>query len=185
MKKRSVIGLWGLALMGLLSGCGGRELANVTLIQTVAVDGPGPVTLTAVGDGELYRLAAEDAAAGQEGLAALGVRRLETTHIQQLVLGPDVDVAECLWQEATHRESGYGATVWRHRGGPAGDLLETAPDLPQRLVSLEENGGVDAPTVLEALSDLTCRGRTRLPVLAVEGDQVLVTGYEIVEVSPR
>lgn len=177
------VSLAGLMLVSLLSACGGQELANVELIRTLAVDGPGPVTVTAAGEGETYRLAAPDAARGQEGLKALGTKRLETTHVQQLVLGPDVDVADCLWQEMTHRESGYGATVWRYAEGPAGELLKTAPDLPDRLASLEENGGVAAPTVLEALSDLVCRGRTRLPVLAAAGEEVRVTGYEVVEVS--
>lgn len=179
------ISLAGLIPISLLSACGGRELTRVTLVQTIAVDGPGPVTVTAVEDGETYRLSAADAAVAQEELKALGAQRLATTHIQQLVLGPEVDVEECLRQEVAHRESGYGATVWRSAQGPAGALLEAADDLSARLASLEENGGVAAPTVLEALSDLTCRGRTRLPVLAAEGDEVRVTGYEIVEVSGR
>lgn len=193
MKQRLLCGLtrlMGISLVGLipislLSACGGRELANVTLVQTIAVDGSGPVTVTAAGEGETYRLSAADAALAQEGLKALGTQRLETTHIQQLVLGPDVDVEGCLRQEVTHRESGYGATVWRCGDAPAGELLEAASDLPARLASLEENGGVAAPTVLEALSDLTCRGRTRLPVLAAAGEEVRVMGYEIVEVSRR
>lgn len=179
------ISLAGLIPLSLLSACGGQELNNVKLIQTLAVDGPGPVTVTAVEEGETYRLSAPDAAQAQEGLKALGNQRLATTHIQQLVLGPDVAVADCLWQEVTHRESGYGATVWRYSDGPAAELLEAAADLPARLTSLEENGGVAAPTVLEALSDLVCRGQTRLPVLAATGEEVRVTGYEIVEVNGR
>lgn len=177
------ISLTGLIPLSLLVACGGQEMANVELIRTLAVDGPGPVTVTAAGEGDTYRLTAAKAALGQEELKALGAKRLETTHVQQLVLGPDVDVTDCLWQEVTHRESGYGATVWRYPDGPAGDLLEAAPGLPDRLASLEENGGVNAPTVLEALSDLVCRGWTRLPVLASAGEELRVTGYEIVEVS--
>lgn len=177
------ISLTGLMLLCLLSACGGQELTNVTLVQTVAVDGTGPVTVTAAGDGETYRVCAIDAAVAQEALKGLGTQRLETTHIQQLVLGPEVDVADCLRREVTHRKSGYGATVWRSGKGQAGELLAAADDLPARLTSLEENAGVEAPTVLEALSDLTCRGRTQLPVLEAEGDEVRVIGYEIVEVS--
>lgn len=177
------ISLSGLIPLCLLCACGGRELTNVTLVQTIAVDGAGPVTVTAAGDGEIYRLCAADAAVAQEELKGLGIRRLETTHIQQLVLGADVDVADCLRREVIHRESGYGATVWRSGQGQAGRLLEAADDLPARLTSLEENAGVKAPTVLEALSDLTCRGQTRLPVLEAEGAEVRVIGYEIVEVS--
>ncbi len=179
------ISLTGLAPLFLLCACGGRELTNVTLIQTLAVDGAGPVTVTAAGEGETYRLSAADAAVAQEELKGLGTQRLETTHIQQIVLGPEVDVEDCLRREVIHRESGYGATVWRSGGGQAGELLAAASDLPARLTSLEENAGVEAPTVLEALSDLTCRGRTQLPVLEAEGDEVRVIGYETVEVSGR
>lgn len=186
MKKLLVISL---ALAGLLTGCGGQELAEVTLIQTLGVDGPGPVELTALGDdgeGEsLYTLEGEDVARAQEALKGAGDTRLTVTHVAQLVLGPEARVEETLWQELAHRESGYGATVWRCGEGSAGELLEASADLPQRLTSLEENAGVEAPTVLEALSDLTCRGRTWLPVLAAEGEEVRVTGYEIVEVSGR
>lgn len=177
------ISLAGLAPLCLLCACGGEELANVTLIQTIAVDGAGPVSVTAAGEGETYRLTAADAAAAQKELKGLGSQRLETTHVQQLILGPEVDVEECLRRQVIHRESGYGATVWRSGAGQAGVLLEGASDLSARLTSLEENAGVEAPTVLEALSDLTCRGRTRLPVLAAEGDEVRVMGYQLVEVS--
>lgn len=177
------ISLTGLAPLCLLCACGGRELTNVELVQTIAVDGAVPVTVTAAGEEETYRVSAADAALAQEELTGLGTRRLETTHIQQIVLGPEVDVADCLRREVIHRESGYGATVWRSGGEQAGELLASAEDLPGRLTSLEENAGVEAPTVLEALSDLTCRGRTRLPVLAMEGDEVRVIGYETVEVS--
>ncbi len=175
------------ALAALCAGCSGQELTNVTLIQTLGIDGPGPVTLTAVGDEEnveVYRTMGENVTAAQEDLRELGTTRLETTHIAQLVLGPDVDVAQCLWREVTHRKSGYGATVWLCAPeATASAVLEGAAELPARLRALEENGGVRAPTILEALSALSETGRTELPVLAVAGGEVRVLGYQSVEVT--
>lgn len=178
----------GLALAGLLCGCAGQELTDVTLIQAVGVDGPGPVTLTAVGDEEeapaLYRATGQTVTAAQEGLRGLGRTRLELTHVAQVVLGPDADVARTLWEQVTHRKSGYGATVWLCADGTtAWELLRRAEDPSARLKSLEENGGAAAPTVLEALSALSRTGRTRLPVLTAQGDDLRVAGYRTVEVG--
>lgn len=180
MKKLIVISL---LLAALLTGCGGRELSEVTLIQTIAVDGPGPVTLTALGDEEepaVYEIRGEDVTRAQEGLKGLGTTRLEVTHVSQLVLGPDVDVAQVLWQELTHRKSGYGATVWL-AGTPAGELLAGAEQPCRRLKALEENGGVAAPTLLDALSALTREGEVSLPVLAREGEELRAVGMKTVK----
>ncbi len=176
-----------LVLAALCVGCSGQELTNVTLIQTIGVDGPGPVTLTAVGDeadAEVYRTVGESVTTAQEDLRELGTTRLETTHMAQLVLGSDVDVEQCLWREVTHRKSGYGATVWLCAPEvTAAGVLEDAQELPARLRALEENGGVRAPTILEALSALSETGRTALPVLTVAGGEVRVLGYKRVEVT--
>ncbi len=187
MTKVEKLTIVSLTLAALCAGCSGQELTNVTLIRTIGVDGPGPVTLTAVGDEEdarVYRTVGESVTAAQEDLRELGTTRLETTHIQQLVLGSDVDVAQCLWREVTHRKSGYGATVWLCApDATAAAVLEDAVDLPARLRALEENGGVRAPTILEALSALSETGRAELPVLAVAGGEVRLMGYKRVEVT--
>lgn len=183
MRKLTVLCL---CLAALLTGCWGRELTDVTLLQTMAVDGSGPVALTAVAGGEdeaRYRAQGADVTAAQQALPALGTTRLELTHIRQLVLGPEADVAETLWQALTHRESGYGATVWLSGGPSAGALLEGEEDVPARLGSLEDNAGVAAPTVLEALSALWQTGQVRLPVLEMSGGELTVTGYQTVEVE--
>lgn len=184
MKKLIAVSL----LLAGLTACSGRELTNVTLIQTLGVDGMDPVALTAVGDEEkdpaLYRVLGQDVAQAQEGLKALGETRLEVTHVAQLVLGPEADLEETLWQEVTHRKSGYGATVWLVSDGTtAGELLSTARDPARRLKSLEENAGVRAPTILEALSALTRTGDTTLPVLAALGEELQVVGYRTVKVG--
>lgn len=184
MRKRMLVSL---ALLLLLSGCGGQELANVTIIQTLGVDGSGPVELTAVGDAQqqeagLYRTGGEDVTQAQEGLKGLGATRLEVTHVAQLVLGPEADVTDILWQTVTHRKSGYGATVWLSgETVTAGELLAQGKDPSQRLMSLEENAGVRAPTVLEALSALVREGEVELPVLAAVGEELHMAGYQWVK----
>ncbi len=181
MKKLIIVSL---LLAATLTSCGGRELSNVTLIQTIAVDGPGPVTLTALGDEEeptVYETQGNDVLQAQEGLRALGTTRLEVTHVSQLVLGPDVDVAQVLWQELAHRKSGYGATVWLAGESPAGELLAGASQPCQRLKALEENGGVAAPTLLSALSALSREGEVSLPVLALEGEELQAVGMWMIK----
>lgn len=182
MKKLILIGL---SLAGLLTGCGGQELADVTLIQTLGVDGPGPVELTALGEGEegesLYTLRGEDVTQAQEGLRAVGDTRLAVTHVAQLVLGPGARVEETLWQELAHRESGYGATVWLSEEWSAGELLAGAERASARLSSLEENAGVAAPTILTALSDLERQGWVELPVLTREAGRLQLSGWRRIE----
>lgn len=173
-----------LALAAPLCACSPRELADVTLIRAMAIDGAGPISLTAVGEAEagrtVYRAEGEDLSAAQADLQRRGATRLEATHVSQLVLGPEADVPGALWAVAVHRESGCGATVWL-AGTEAGALLSAAEDPAGRLKSLEENAGVSAPTVLEALSDLEREGRVTLPVLELAGQELRPAGERVVE----
>lgn len=174
-----------LALAGLLTACGGRELTDVTLIQTVGVDGAQPVLLTAVGEEEAetacYQTQGETLDQARQQLRELGSTRLEVTHVAQLVLGPDVPVADVLWQELTHRDSGYGATVWLTLDEPAGELLAQAADPCRRLAAMEQNGSVSPPTLLEALSTLTREGQVTLPVLEREGEELRWAGTRTIK----
>lgn len=180
IRRIALLTLISLTLTGLLAACGGQELSDVTLIQTLGVDGKTPVELTAVGEGEsdaaCYRAWGGDLAQARERLKKLGRTRLEVTHVAQLVLGPDVPVEEVLRQELANRESGYGATVWLTRSEPAGELLAQAADPCKRLKAMEQNGSVAAPTLLEALSALTREGEVTLPVLAREGEELTAAG---------
>ena len=173
-----------LAMAALLCACAPRELSDVTLIQTMALDGAGPIAVTAVGEGEagpeVYRAEGDDLSAAQAALQREGTTRLEATHVSQLVLGPEADVPGALWAVAVHRESGCGATVWL-TGEEAGAVLAAAEDPAGRLKSLEENAGVPAPTVLEALSDLEREGRVTIPVLELAGQELQATGERVVE----
>ncbi len=174
----------GVLCLAALSGCAGRELTDVTLIQALGVDGAGPVELTAVGEDEgertVYRVRGENVTLAQEGLKDLGETRLEVTHVAQLVLGRSADLTDTLWREVIHRKSGYGATVWL-ADGEAGALLEGSADLSRRLKAMEENAGVRAPTLMEALSTLTREGQVELPVLTAADGAPELAGYRTVK----
>ena len=173
------------ALAAVLTGCGGRELTDVTLIQTVGVDGAQSVSLTAVGEEEAetacYQTQGETLDQARQQLRELGSTRLEVTHVAQLVLGPDVPVAEVLWQELTNRESGYSATVWLALEESAADLLTQSADPCSRLEALEQNGSADPPTLLEAVSALVREGEVALPVLVREGEDLRWAGTQTIK----
>ncbi len=172
------------SLVVLGRGAGGRELSNVTLAQALGVDGPGPVTLTAAGEEEdramWERADGPDLARAREELGRRGTTRLELTHVAQLILGPETPVGETLWRELTNRDSGCTSTVWLSQG-PAGDLLTGAEEPCRRLRTLEEDGPVRAPTLLEAARTLAETGRVTLPVLALTGAELRVVGVRTVE----
>lgn len=184
MRRRVVVAV---LLCVCLVSRGGRELEEVELVQALAVDvsretsAPGGVRVTAAGDGEtpeLYQGEGVDVTAAQEALKWAGTKRLELTHVTALVLGEEVDPAAVLKGELTHRKSGYGARVWLARGQSAQTLLEGTEDPVGRLRSLEENGGVKVPNVLEALSALSREGEVRLPVVELADGELVFAGYE-------
>ena len=152
MKKTLILAL---ALL-FLAGCGGRELANVSLVRTLGIDGAGPVTVTAV--------------AGEEEERSL----FHCEGVGQVVLGESA-TARALWDEVVHRDSGYGATVWLAEQGSAYGLLSEADDPAGRLKHLEESG-VAAPSLLEAVSALTRDGKVTVPVVGLRGGEIQVTG---------
>ena len=176
-----------IALAVLGSGSRGRELIDVTLIQTLGVDGHGPVTLTAVAPADeenppqWHHTQGADLAQARKGLKELGDTRLEVTHVAQLVLGPDAKVEEILWEELGDRASGCDARVWLTDGESAEELLDNIYEPCKRLKSIEENGSTKPPTLLEALSALTREGQVTLPVLSREGDELKVTGTQVIK----
>ena len=182
MKKIVLSSAVSLLLLVLLTGCGGQELSNVSLVRTLGVDGAGAVIVTAVagteGERAVFSAAGADIIDAQEALETVGSERLAVTHVGQIVLGEGA-TARALWDEALHRDSGYGATVWRVEAGTAYSLLNRADDPAGRLKHLEESGA-GAPSLLEAVSDLTARGRVGVPLIGVRDGSIEVVGrYEI------
>lgn len=162
----------------LLTGCGGQELSNVSLVRTLGVDGAGPVVVTAIAGTEeeraLFYATGEDIMEAQAVLETLGTERLAVTHVGQVVLGETAS-AETLWDEVVHRDSGYGATVWLTEKGSAYGLLADADDPAGRLKHLEESGAA-APSLLEAVSALAREGRITLPVIGIRDGEIEITG---------
>lgn len=161
-----------------LTGCGGQELSNVSLVRTLGIDGLGPVTVTAVtgaeGEQVLFAAAGEDVIAAQRLLETLGSKRLAVTHVGQVVLGEKAS-PRALWDEVLHRDSGYGATVWLAEEGSAHSLLSGSDDPAGRLKHLEESG-IAAPSLMEVVSALARDGRVSLPVVGVRGGGLEVVG---------
>lgn len=158
---------------------GGEEMKDARMVETLGVDGGDEVTVTALGDEEepkTYQAAGGDVMEAQKGLAVLGEKRVSVTHVGHILLGEGVAVGETLWRELECRESGYGAKVWACPGAAA-EVLENAENVSSRLKALEERGGVDAPTVLEAVRQLKEEGVTRLPVIEVKDGQAVPNGY--------
>ena len=174
-----------LAVIG--PAAGSQELIEVTLIQTLGVDGAGPVTLTAVAPADeedmpqKYRTRGENLAQARDSLKELGHTRLEVTHVAHMVLGPDALVEEILWEELNDRASGCDARVWLTDGESAVELLANIYEPCKRLKALEDNGSTKAPTLLEALSTLTREGQVALPVLTRQGDDLMVSGTQIIK----
>lgn len=183
--KRGIALAAGMAL--LLTGCGGRELTNVSLVRTLGIDGPGPVVVTAVageeGERALFRCAGEDVIAAQATLETLGTQRLAVTHVGQVVLGENA-AAETLWDEVVHRDSGYGATVWLTETGSAYGLLSSADDPAGRLKHLEECGA-GAPTLLEAVRALARDGRVSAPVIGLRSGELELVGRREIKGAVR
>lgn len=174
MKK----GLYLAFVLLFLTGCGGHELANVSLVRTLGIDGAGPVTVTAIageeGERALFSAEGEDVTAAQRALETLGTERLEVTHVGQVVLGAEAGVG-ALWDEVLNRDSGYGATVWLVEEGSAYGLLSNVDDPAGRLKHLEESGAA-APTLLDAVRVLARDGSVTVPVIGARDGEIVITG---------
>lgn len=182
MKRGAALAL-GLAMGMLLCGCG-RELSHVKLIRVIGVDeAEGELRLVAV-DGdeepEVTLAQGEELSQAVEKLKGAGKERLELTHVTAVVLGQVEDPAELLWQQVKHRKSGYGATLWLAANGSAQATLEGADSPAERLRSLEENGNVAAPSLMDALRELTERGEVRLPEVEVREGEIQVVGWRTI-----
>lgn len=133
-----------------------REPEGLALVRVLGVDGPGPVTLTAVCGGEDQedpsrgRCAGADFAAGLEKLPWSGEEELSLTSVSCLVVGRDAPLADVLLTALRNAELGAACTVWLAEEG-AGPLLERCDD-PARAMELLARQGVEAPTVVDALA---------------------------------
>ena len=169
--------LAGIALAVLLTGWHPvpKEPEGLALVRVLGVDGPGPVTLTAVCGGEDQE---HNQSRGQctgadfeEALSAVrwsGEEELSLTSVTYIIVGREVELESVLLTALRNEKLGAAATVWLGSDGAA-ELLESCED-PAAALELLERQGVEGPTVVEALAALYRGDELCLPLLTAESD---------------
>ena len=150
-----------------------KEPEGLALVRVLGVDGPGPVTLTAVcgggdqGDQSRGRCTGADFAQALSCLPWSGEKELSLTSVSYLIVGRDVDLEQVLLGALRNEELGAACTVWLAEEGAAA-LLDGSPD-PASGLELLERRGIEAPTVVQALAALYGGESVSLPLLDGEG----------------
>ena len=187
--KRVLLSLLAIVL---LTGCGtkpyARELEATMLVQVLGVDWTeNAVELTAAGDpkagsgGTAAVLSAKgkDFEEAKANLQAAGEEYVSLTHVTQIVLGAETDLAALLETALKEPALSQSATVWLAEYGPAKELLKGVDGGVRRLASVELNSGVEPVTVLQSRMRLEERGWVELPVLNVEEDMLTWVGTKL------
>ena len=176
--------LAGIALSVLLTGWHPvpKEPEGLALVRVLGVDGPGPVTLTAVCGGEDQehnqsrgQCAGADFEEALEGVRWSGEQELSLTSVTYLIIGRDVEPESVLLAALRNEELGAAATVWLGSNGAA-ELLGSCED-PASALELLERQGIEAPTVVEALAALYRGDELRLPLLTARENGLTQTGW--------
>ena len=174
----------GLALAALLAGWHPvpKEPEGLALVRVLGVDGPGPVTLTAVCGGEDQKrdqsrgqCAGADFEQALEQVRWSGEKELSVTSVTYLIAGRDVDLESVLLAALRNEELGANATVWLGSDGAA-ELLGGCED-PATALELLERQGVEAPTVVEALAALYREDGLCLPLLMIGEDGLMLVDW--------
>ena len=169
--------LAGAALAVLLAGWHPvpREPEGLALVRVLGVDGPGPVTLTAVcggedqeGDGRRGQCTGADFEEALEEVRWSGEEELSLTSVTYIIVGREVELETVLMAALRNEELGAAATVWLGSDGAA-ELLGSCED-PATALELLERRGFEAPTVVEALAALYRGDELCLPLLTAGED---------------
>ena len=168
-----------IALAVLLAGWrpASKEPEGLALVRVLGVDGPGPVTLTAVCGGDDQGDKSRGSCAGtdfNEALAGLpwsGEEELSLTSVSYIIVSRDVKLGDTLLAALRNEELGAAATVWLAEEGAAA-LLAGCADPANRLDLLTRRGS-GAPTVVEALAKLESGETLTLPLLAGDGPALI------------
>ena len=156
-----------------------KEPEGLALVRVLGVDGPGPVTLTAVCGGEDQeepgrgQCAGEDFDRALEALPWSGERELSFTSVSYIIVGRDVDLRDVLLAALRNEELGASATVWLEDGAAA--LLGRCGD-PAAGLDLLKRQEMEAPTVVEALAKLERGEVLTLPLL--DGEKPSLIDWE-------
>ena len=149
-----------------------REPEGLALVRVLGVDGPGPLTLTAVCGGEDQedpsrgRCVGEDLEEALDTLPWSGEEELSLTSVSYIIVGRDVVLRDVLITALRNEELGASATVWLAEEGAA-EMLDRCGD-PASGLDLLTRQGVEAPTVVEALARLEGAETLTLPLLTGE-----------------
>ena len=152
-----------------------KEPEGLALVRVLGVDGPGPVTLTAVCGGEDQetdrsrgQCTGEDFEAALEKAPWSGEEELSLISVTDFIMGSDVELERVLLAALRNEELGASAAVWLAEDGAA-ELLDSCED-PASALELLERQGFRGPTVVEALAALYQGERLYLPLLTAESD---------------
>lgn len=180
-----------LAALFVLTGCEmlpfARELESTMLVQVLGIDWTQEeVTLTGANDpgtGEATLLSASGRSMDEakNRLKGMGEEYVSLTHVRQLILGEQTDLAAVLDAALKEPALGQSATVWMCEEGSAKDLMEGVSGGGKRLSSIELNSGVSPVTVLQSLMRLEETGQVEIPLLAADGQMLVPAGTYLVQ----
>lgn len=169
-----------------LTGCEmlpfARELESTMLVQVLGVDWvDSGVTLTGAddpgsGEGNVLSATGRTMEEAEQNLKGAGEQYVSLTHVTQLVLGAQTDLAAVLAAALEKNELSQSATVWIAREGTAQELMETVGGGGRRLSSIELNSDAQSVTVLQSLMRLNEQGEVELPLLTREGETLVYAG---------
>ena len=159
-----------------------REPEGLALVRVLGVDGPGPVTLTAVCGGEDQehdqsrgRCTGADFEEALKEVRWSGEEELALTSVTYIIMGREAEPESVLLTALRDEELGANATVWLAENGAA-ELLGGCED-PAAALELLERQGIEGPTVVEALAAL-CRGDGLcLPLLTGQKDGLILVDW--------
>lgn len=159
-----------------------RELESTMLVQVLGVDWvDSGVTLTGAddpgsGEGNVLSATGRTMEEAEQNLKGAGEQYVSLTHVTQLVLGAQTDLAAVLAAALEKNELSQSATVWIAREGTAQELMETVGGGGRRLSSIELNSDAQSVTVLQSLMRLNEQGEVELPLLTREGETLVYAG---------
>ena len=176
--------LAGAVLAALLTGWhpAPKEPEGLALVRVLGVDGPGPVTLTAVCGGEDQEgRVSQGQCTGENFEAALekapwsGEEELSLTSVTYFIVGRDVELESVLLAALRDEKLGANVTVWLAEEDAA-ELLGGCED-PASALELLERQGFDGPTVVEALAALYAGDGLCLPLLTAGEDGLTLVDW--------
>lgn len=159
-----------------------RELESTMLVQVLGVDWvDSGVTLTGAddpgsGEGNVLSATGRTMEEAEQNLKGAGEQYVSLTHVTQLVLGAQTDLAAVLAAALEKNELSQSATVWIAREGTAQELMEMVGGGGRRLSSIELNSDARSVTVLQSLMRLNEKGEVELPLLTREGETLVYAG---------